>query len=248
MGKSIDEMLGDEPETQPEAVVEEAPEVVEEAQPETVERARGADGKFVSKEAEAPAEAPTDQLPREEYGVVRAIRDENKELKAQLAAIQERLSAQPQAPAAPPPSIWEDEQAWQENFGQTVAGQAAFNARLDTSEMLAAQAYSDFEEVRPKILEHMASNPALQQQVLGDRHPWNKAYQIVKNHEKMQALGAVDLDDLKSKLEAEIRAKLLEEAPQRLPSAPPTISGDRSVGSRTGPAWAGPKSIEEMLR
>jgi hypothetical protein len=94
----------------------------------------------------------------------------------------------------------------------------------------------------------MAANPALQQQVLGDRHPWNKAYQIVKNHEKMQALGAVDLDDLKGKLREELKAELLAEAGSRLPaSAPPTISTDRSVGARTGPAWTGPAPLSDLL-
>ena len=39
----------------------------------------------------------------------------------------------------------------------------------------------------------------------------------------------------------ELEAKLTEQA------APPNLGGERSAGDRSGPAWAGPESLEEMF-
>lgn len=252
-GRSLDDILdGNEPQVEAIDEVAETPtQETAEQQPEPEQALEGPlrdeKGRFAPKgENSAP---PAQQ---EEAGIpIAALKDERAKRQA-LEAELAQLRAQLQQPPQPAPDMWEDTQGWQQHLTQQVTNtateQAALNARLDTSEMLVAQAYPDFEEVRPKILEFMGANPGLREQILGDRHPWNRAYQLVKNHEKMQALAAVDVTDLKAKLREEVKAELLKEAEEKLPpSAPPSISDVRSVGSRSAAPWGGPTPIGDIL-
>jgi hypothetical protein len=86
------------------------------------------------------------------------------------------------------------------------------------SEMMAREAYSDFDDVKSEFVRMMQENPALQQQALTDPHPWQRAYQIAKNARTMQELGATNLDELKAALIEQIKA---EQAQQ--PTATNTI-------------------------
>lgn len=237
--KDIDEILTDGP--------AEEPEIVEEPVAEA-EQPRDEQGRFAPKGVE-PQEAPPasepPQLPQEVYAPLKAVRDENKELKARLAELEAK--ANPPEPPKPIPSVFEDEDGFRDEFGNQVVthavSQATLNARLDMSEMLVRQANPDFEEVKAEFLELAKANPTLREQALSDPHPWNKAYQIAKNHKAMQELGAVDVNDLREKLKAELLAEM-QSAP---PSLPPTLSNERNIGQRSGPAWTGPKSLSELL-
>lgn len=236
--KDIDAILTDEPVNEP-AVAE---------TPSEPEQPRDEHGRFAPKgveQEEAPPASEPSQLPQEVYAPLKAVRDENKELKARLAELEAK--ANPPEPPKPIPSVFEDEQGFQDEFGNRVAAhavsQATLNARLDMSEMLVRQANSDFEDVKAEFLKLAEANPTLREQALNDPHPWNKAYQIAKNHKAMQELGAVDVNDLREKLKAEI----LAEMGSRPPSLPPTLSNERNVGQRTGPAWSGPRPLSELL-
>lgn len=239
----IEKILSDEPEdeevvVEPEAEAE--PEIVEEAPPEAAPE---------GVEESAPPAPVTDKLPPEEFKGLKEERQKRQEAERRLAEAEARLNAVP-----PPeiPSVWEDEQGFAQHLGAQVVTQAvqqaSFNAALNTSEMLARQANPDFEEVKAEFLRLAAENPALGQQALADPHPWNKAYQIAKTHRTMTELGATDLDTLKAKIREEIAAEMAEQAPAAKPAIPPTLSTQRNItGSRTGPAWTGPKPLEELL-
>lgn len=176
-------------------------------------------------------------------------------LRAELEALKQQFQAnqQPKEPPAPPPSIWEDEQGWQQNFGGQVVQEAVtaatFNARLDMSEMMTRQANEDFEEVKAEFLALAEKNPTLREQALSDPHPWNKAYQIAKNHRAMQELGATNVADLEAKLREKIMAEMQQQAPlaPARPGLPPTLATERNVGSRAGPAWSGPTPLSDLL-
>jgi hypothetical protein len=236
-----------------EAVESEAPV---EAAPETADRPRGPDGKFVSKgENEGASPAPQEEASEYEGKATIGERRRRQEAEARIAALEAQLQqfqqAQQQQPPPPAPDLWEDTPGWQQHvtqeIGNNAAQFAAMNARLDTSEMLARDKFDDFDEVKAKFLELAQSNPMLVEEAKADAHPWRKAYQIAKNHERMQSLGAVDVTSLEAKLREQIKAELMAEAQNKLPSAPPSISGDRSVASRSGPAWSGPSSISDLL-
>lgn len=196
--------------------------------------------------AEAQSEPPSDKLPTETFKGLKEEREKRQELQRQLDELRNQINSQPKEPPAPPPSMWEDEQAWQQHFGSQIAQQASFNAKLDMSEMLARQSNPDFDEVKAEFLRMAESNPALAQQALGDPHPWDKAYKIAKNARAMTELGATDLDSLKAKIREELEAEMRAQTPAA-PGLPPTLSTERNVGSRGGPAWGGPRPLSELL-
>lgn len=260
-GINLDAVLGDEGDVQP----VETPEVNEpqETEAQAAERLRDEKGRFAPKgenQGSTPEpvenEIPEDQFKgyltekkkRQEweakYG---ALNSEVETLKQQLQALQA-----PKEPEAPPPTIWDDEQGWQQHFGgqvvNTAVQQATLNARLDMSEMLARQANPDFEEMKATFIELMQENPSLQKQAMEDPHPWNKAYQIAKNHKAMQELAAVDLTDLEAKIEARLREKLAAETPQQQqPQANLPTSLADAQSSRAVNAAPGPISLEQIL-
>lgn len=257
-GTSLDDILSDnEPEAAPVAEQPQEPEASAEGP------ARGPDGKFVAKQSEtgvepqpsgdADAGPPPDKLPPEEYGVVRAIRDENKTLKQELESLKQQFqqAQQPKEPPVPPPSMWEDEQGWQQHFGAQVVQQASLNAALNLSEMLTRKENAaDFDEMKARFLSMAEQNPAIVQQALSDPDPWGKAYKIAKNAATMESLGATDLDTLKAKMREELMAELQQgqtPVPQQQVNLPPTLSGERNVGSRSGPTWGGPRTLDDLL-
>lgn len=249
---SIDDILNDEPNAEPvvEAVAE-APEPEAVNEPQSAEPVRDDRGRFAPKgENESASPAPVVEPPLDHAAVLgeRRRRQEAEQRAQTLAAELEAL----RNPPPPPASIWDDEQGWQQQFGNQVVtaavGEASLNAKLDMSEMLVRQANTDFDEMKEQFLKLAEENPVLRQQALADPHPWNKAYLIAKNHKAMSELGAVDVDSLRAKIREEILAETAQQPTTRQPaSLPPTLSNERNVGSRTGPEWVGPKPLSELL-
>lgn len=246
---SLETLLNGEPSTTSE------PEVTQETV-QTDGPVRDENGRFAAKtgvepEAETQPEPvpPTDKLPKEDYKAIREEREKRQTLERELEALRQQIQAV-QNPPEPPPSVFEDEQGWQQHFGsqvvQTAVQQATLNAKLDMSEMMVRQANPDFEEVKAEFLALAQQNPTLRDQALADPHPWNKAYQIAKNHRAMQELGATDIDTLRAKIREEVLAEV-QASPVRQ-AVPPSLASERNVGQRTGPQWQGPKSLSDLLR
>lgn len=251
-GTSLDDLLNDAPQ----AEETEAGHVEPPSEPEDTGQPRDEHGRFAAKtgvDPETDTVPPTDKLPQEDYKAVREEREKRQALERELEALRQQHQALKEPPA-PPPSMWEDERGWQQHFGNevvtTAVQQATLNAKLDMSEMMVRQANPDFDEVKAEFLALAEQNPQLVQQALADPHPWNKAYQIAKNHKTMAELGATNLDDLKTKLREEIMVELQQGStpvPQARPQVPPSLTTERTVGGRGGPAWAGPKPLSELL-
>lgn len=249
-GKSLDELL-DEQNEAPE--IEETPETVAEEAPAS-DRPRDESGRFAKKgEPEAADDGASPAPGKSEYDGAATVAERRRRQEAEeRIAMLERQLQEMQNPPPPPPSIWEDENQWQQHFGgqvtQTAVQQASLNARLDMSEMLAGQAHEDFEEKKALFLELAAENPQLRQEALQHRHPWQKAYDIARNHATMRELNATSIDDLKAKIRAEIEAEMGGAVSPSNRMVPPSLSTERNAGARGGPAWSGPKSLEELLR
>ena len=234
----LDNILNDEP-TQ-------AVEVVE--APQVEEQPRQPDGKFAPKgEPESASPAPVEE-PALEHPALIGERRRRQEAEAE----RERLSKELEAlrnPPAPPPSVFEDEQGWQQHFGSevinTAVQQATFNSKLDMSEMMVRQANADFEEMKAAFLELADQNPSLRQQALQDPHPWNKAYQIAKSHKAMQDLAAADVDDLREKIRAEITAEL-GNRPAAAPTLPNSLADSQSARTSAGAVFQ-PPTLEDIL-
>lgn len=242
--KSLDDILdgNDEPETEVDAVEAETPDPEPQAEETGVEPEQ--------QEAEPEAVPPTaDKLPQDVYAPLKAVRDENKTLKDQLDALRKEIEANKQKePEQPAPSIWEDDQAWQQHFGGQVVNQAAavsaYQSKLNTSEFYARKNIEGFDTEWEPLNKWLSENPTVGQQASADYDPWGYAWRAYSNQKTMQELGATDLDTLKAKMREELLAELQTGAP---PKAPQTLSNKRSVASRTGPAWGGPKSLDELL-
>jgi hypothetical protein len=226
----------------------ETPEVVE--QPEGP--VRDDKGRFAPKgdTPETPESAPPALEEDNQPVPVKALQEERRkrqELERRLAEIESRQ--QPQPAPAPAPSMWEDEQGWQQHFGGQVVSeavqQATLNARLDMSEMMVRQSHADFEDKKATFLTLMQDNPLLHQKALSDPHPWNFAYNYVKNHERMEQLAAVDVSELEAKLREQIKAELAQQQPAPAPTIPTSLADAQSARSST--VAASPPSLDDIL-
>ena len=270
MERSIDELLSDEPEVTEEVAqeVEQAPEpeaapVVDDGQP------RGPDGKFLPKQTgveEEPAQPvvatepeavppAADQLPREVYEPLKAVRNENRELKAQIEALRQQFETSRQAPApqAAPVDFWDDPQAFMASQLEQATSMAVQRIqqqqtmeRINASEAAAKAKHTDYDDAFHAFQQAAQANPALIQQMTSAADPADFAYRTGKRSLDLEKLGSLDelLASERAKWEAEARAAI----PAPAQSFPATTATDGSVAARTGPAWAGPASIDDLLR
>ncbi len=238
---------------EPPAEIVEAPEAeaveTADAEPAKAEPARGPDGKFISKGDDTDAPPASEQVfdgkaTLEERRRRQDAERERDQLRQQLQAIQN--------PPQPAPDMFDNPEGWQGHFGsqikQTAVQEASFNSLLNTSEMLCRDKFDDFGEVKDKFMALAEGNPVLAQQALGDPHPWRKAYQIVKNHEKMEALGATDATALEAKLREQIRAELEAElkTPQPQVDIPTSLAAAQS-GRASAAAPFAPVDLNTFL-
>lgn len=200
---------------------------------------------------EAPP-APASQLPRDVYEPLKAIRDENKELKAQLAAIQQRLEAPQPQPKQPPVDFWDDPQSFMEKrfsgFGEELLQQFEQRQtarRLDASEQAAKVKYADYSEAFSAFEQAVQLNPRLAQELALAPDPGEFAYARGKTAIEIQKVGSIDelKKQIRAELEAEARAVI-----QPKPTLPSTTAADGSVGGRAGPEWVGPQPLSQIIR
>jgi hypothetical protein len=246
-GQTLDSMLNDEPE---EAVYEEAvSETPDQTEAAAEARARDEQGRFAAKTGvNDETVPPTDKLPQEDYKAIREERDKRQKLEQELEALRQQINQAPQEPQEPPASVWEDEVAWGGQLVNTAVQQAGNTSRLMMSEMMATQAHPDFAELKNDIYKFVDDNPAVNQKLMQSPHPWDMAYQEFQKHQRMQELGAVDVADLEAKLREQIMAEMQQgQSPSFQSAVPPSITGQRNVGTRSGPVWSGPKSLSDML-
>ncbi len=249
-GTSLEDIFNDEPTGVTDAApAEMAPEPTQDVEPASDGPARGPDGKFAAKQqsdVEDTGPSP-DKLPPAEYKAIREEREKRQTLERELEALKSEFQSlrQPKEPEAPPPSLWEDEQGWAQHNRQATVGEARFQSRLDMSEMMAAQAHDDFDDMQAKFNEMAQQNPAIVQQALQSRHPWESAYKIAKNAVSAAELGATNVDELRAKIREELMAEIGQ--PPASPSLPATLTNQRNVGVRSGPAWSGPRPLSELL-
>lgn len=256
--KGLDELLG---EPQPETVVQEVPAV--ESEPETV--ARDEQGRFAPKptgeeppatEAEATV-PPAEPSSTPEQGQFAALKDERRkrqEAEARISDMERKFQEmQAKQPAAPAPDLWEDPDGYFSQrfqmFGEQLIQkfqQQQIIERIDQSEQQARSRYTDFDEKLAAFRQAAQLNPAIVQEMQRASDPAEFAYGRGKTALEIERHGS--LDDLlkaeRAKWEAEARAAI----PPPATAFPNTTATDGSVGSRSGPAWSGSKSLDELLR
>lgn len=244
------------------APVAEEPQTVEETPSDdgnvTVQANRDDKGRFAPKgDTQEDAPPASDEKAKGLEAGISAERKKRQEAEQRYADLERQIAelreaSKPQETEQPAPSLWEDENAWQQHFGSQVVGtavqQATLNAKLDMSEMMARQAHEDFDAMKERFVKMMQENPALQQQAMSDPHPWNRAYQIAKNASTMEELGATDLDTLKAEIRKQIEAEQAEQQQQAAkPVIPQSLAGEQSARGGNPGASSANLSFEEII-
>jgi hypothetical protein len=263
--KSVDEILsgGGEavrPETTTEQPVAQAAESSAAEQPGNEEQANEPERQ--GEQAEGPKTVPLAALHAEKQKVKRyteEVADVRQKLASQEAMLQQLLASQQRAQAPQPqeaPDYYVDPQnavlhtvaphfqrmqAMVEPLFRQVAEQkhgsdAVTSAIAEWQTTVAQQALA------PHEVEMVANAP-------------NKFDAVVQWHKQREILK--DPDGYRSKIEAELRAKIEAEmrgqqaAPANRPNPtvmPSNLSTVRNVGSRAGPAWAGPTPLQDIFK
>ena len=237
--------------------VQEAPEQPQEQETATGGPERGPDGKFKAKGDIEDAPPASDEKSKGLEAGIAAERRKRQEAEQRYADLERQIAelreaSKPKEPQAPPPSIWEDENEWQQHFGgqvvNTAVQQATLNAKLDMSEMMARQNHADFDDMKAAFLEMAQSNPTIAQQALSDPHPWNRAYQIAKNAKTMEELGATDIDSLKAQLLEQLKAEQAQAQEAAKPQLPQSLAGEQSARGSASAPDNGPPSLQDILK
>lgn len=258
-GTSLDELLNGPTEAIAEDIVPQ--------EPETIGQPRGEDGKFLSTKEETGVETPPvaqepraepvpptePGLPPEEYKALKDERRKRQEAEARIAALERDFQARQQAkPPEPEVDFWDDPNAViSQRVEQAVSTalqrieQQQLTKRIDDSEQVARQKYTDFDEKLGAFQQAVQFNPILAREMAMASDPAAFAYERGRTALEIQRAGSLDevLKAERAKWEAEALAAM--PAPPTLPS---TTATDGSVGGRSGPAWAGPPSIDDLLR
>lgn len=248
---SLDDALGEPKET---PVVEETP-VAEEAK---------------------PAEEPESSPPEEESWTKAAALDERQKRQEAEQQLQQsrQLIAQYEGylKGLQPEAQQEQEQDFYSNPDEYLKGleskieqkftqqlqqsqRATMNQVLNISEKMVAQVHEDFPQVKEHFLKMVQANPQLGIQIQQADNPWQTAYDLGKRDMELAEVGSVDAyrDKIRTELEAEVRAKLLEELKAdaeksgKVTGIPKSLVSEPSKGTVTGPQWSGPTSLDSIL-
>lgn len=141
----------------------------------------------------------------------------------------------------------QQQQTWEER--EADLRKEILNERYNFSQMTAEQSYG--KEKVDEALEWAKSLPQAERVAITQTpHPYAEVVERKKRHDALKEVG----DDPEAWRTAErerIKAEVLEElkATPQTPATPmPTnLAGARNAGSRTGPAWAGPPSIDDIF-
>jgi hypothetical protein len=130
----------------------------------------------------------------------------------------------------------------------------AFNERLNTSELMARQAFGEdvVTEAQKAFLSAVGQNPMLQQQLQGQIHPYDFVVKWHKQHKLMSEIGQDPEAWRKSEAE-KIRAQVLAElqgqgvSPARSSQQPPPSVVGRPAAARAGTVPIGPGNAFDNL-
>lgn len=164
-------------------------------------------------------------------------------------------SIKPQQPAEEQkaPDFYEDPNAFVKS-ALTPVQQQIQQQREEMSLVLAEEKHgADTVKTALEALKaEMLTNPAAQgdyQAIMKARHPYGA---LVDWHKKRQATAEIGDDPAayRERLKAELLAEL--QGSQPAPAANPVVmpsnlAGARNVGSRSGPAWSGPQSLNDIF-
>lgn len=190
------------------------------------------------------------------------LRKSNEALQRQMTEVLQRIPVPKQEPAAKPDWFENPELATQTAVQSTVSPQfAQINQQLlaiarDNAETrFTPEVVNTAEQEFIKALQSKTLDPADYQKVVSSPNRYAAAVQWHKRQLAQAEIGD-DPAAFKARLEAEILAKhgltaegaAAEVPAQQKPAVMPSdFAGARNVGSRSGPAWSGPPSLQDIF-
>lgn len=246
------------------------------AAPEITEQPRDDKGKFAPKQTVEVKPEPTGEKPLEPtppvaqpqnnqppHGHVplaalvdqrleaRQAKQERDELRRQIAELQKPKAEPVDFYADPEAALNQRLQPFQQKFDSTIS---ALTLRASRAEAIASYGKEAVDEMDSALAQMMeAGDPEvaqLRQHLLNSDNPVGVAMQW---HQRRKVLTEVGTDPAayREKLKAEILAEMNSNKPsvqQAAPVMPSNIAGARNVGTRAGPAWAGPQPLEDIFK
>lgn len=190
------------------------------------------------------------------------FRKSNEALQRQVAELMQRIPVPKQEEATPPDFFENPQAATQHHVQQTVTPEferinqslLAF-AKDNAITRFTEEKVNEAEQAFVTAVQNRTLDPADYQRVVNSP---NRYAEAVKWHQRQLAQAEIGEDPAayKARVEAEIREKVLAELngngqqAQQRPAPGPTpsnLAAARNVGSRSGPAWAGPKTLQDIF-
>jgi hypothetical protein len=256
----LSEILGSDDHLEPEIDVAEPPE--------TIGQPRDEHGRFAPK-GETEGDEPSDSAPpappveaEPQHIPIAALKDERQkrqQLEARLAEYEAYLSQiqqQQQAPQAKP-DMFADPEGYEAHLEAQITArlmqqlqpqlqQTQTLTRAEMSEFVARQKFEDYDAKIEVFKEALEANPFLHSQLMQAPDPATFAYNAANKYIEAKQYGTASPSV--EQIEAQLREKIMAEIGMaNRPKVPTTLAGDRSVGSRSGPAWSGPTPVSDIF-
>jgi hypothetical protein len=256
----IDDFLKGKAEAEPAPEAEAPPAPEQETAPPPAEApSEGEDA-----EADLAAKEGEPLIPRRAYEDERRKRQDHKEraakLEGELAEVRRQMEELRKAPPTPPqqyqPPQPVDPAQDPQGFVSRVQ-EVVLNERLNTSELLARQAHGaeTVDAAIAEFKEAAKADPSLFPKLYGNPHPYDWMLKQVEKLRVQREMGD-DPAAYRTKMEAEIRERVMAEMAQQQPQAPrvspaaglaPSLANVRSAAPRSAPAFSGPPSLNDVL-
>ena len=193
------------------------------------------------------------------------VGDFQRQLSETNAAWERRMAqlveaVKPKQEAAPAPDWFENPEAATQNAVRSsvspqfehINQQLLAIARDNAETRFTPETVNEAEQAFIGAMNSQKLDPADYQKVVSSPNRYAAAVQWHKRQQAQAEIGD-DPTAYKAKLEAEIRERVLAEvnggqpAQQRQAVMPSNLTGARNVGARSGPAWSGPSTIDDIF-
>lgn len=264
MSTPLDEILGkrepvlaqETPETTPEtpaaesAKAEPQAEAQPEPQEETPEGGKPPIGAIRNAEREKAAKRYTEQVADFE----RKLEESNSAWERRFNSLLTQLRPQPEPTPPQPHDIFDNPGAVVMDTVQPHLRQLStalhHNARLVAEGLHKPEAVQEAEQAFLRAHQTGQIDPADAQRVLGSPNIYDAAVRWYRKNQILAEIGD-DPNAYREKLRAEILAETQQQPPpapaQQAPVLPGNFAAARNVGTRTGPAWAGPQPVGDIF-
>jgi hypothetical protein len=207
--------------------------------------------------AAQPLEGPPPSEPETGHIPIAALKDERYKRQAAEQAFneaQQRLAQyeayfaqanQQQAPQEEEDPVEYLTQQIASRLGPQVQ-QQQFLLKVEVAEQFARQQWADYDTTVDVFKDEAGRNPHLWAAVQQAPNPAQYAYNAGKNILAARTYGS-EAPPSRDQIEAEIREKIMAEIGVNRPNVPTSLANAQSRGSRGGPAWSGPASLDSIL-